>query len=421
MDKTTKAVRVGQPVYGGRQGVRSSESFDSFAYISTLKGHLRRQGKNSWALVVDLGRDPETGKRRQQWVTVRGTERQARRKLNELLADVQKGTYVEPVKLTLGEFLARWLVDYARGAVRPKTLDLYAMLIRVHIAPTIGRVRLDRLQPVHLQRLYADKLSAGRADGSGGLSPQTVRHMHTVLHRALRHAVQWGLLARNIADAVSPPHPERKTVAALSAEELSRFLEACTEERLGAFFVLAATTGLRRGEVAALQWRDVDLVRRILTVRRALHYLSSGEQVFAEPKTLTSRRQVTLPEVAVDALLRHRAAQDEERTWPDYEDQRLVFCQPNGRPIDVHNLSRRSFKRILKRAGLPDIRLHDLRHSHASLLLEAGVHPKKVQERLGHSSIRLTLDTYSHLMPAAQEETAAAVDAALRKGERRAK
>jgi integrase len=292
-----------------------------------------------------------------------------------------------------------------RASLRPLTFESYELNV-ARVVPPIGSVRLQQLTPAMLNRLYGEL--------GEGLSPRSVRYVHTVLRHALADAVKWNRLVRNPADAAEPPSgkaakaPPMKT---WSAAELRAFLAHVADDRLYAGFHLAATTGLRRGELLGLRWRDVDLGTGRLAVVQTL----VGKRQLSQPKTDRSRRSVALDPATVTALREHRKRQLEERlAWgPAFEDEHdLVFCREDGSPIWPRSFSR-AFERHAKDAGLAAIRLHDLRHSHATLALQAGVHPKVVSERLGHSGVGITLDTYSHAIPAMQEDAAAKVAALL--------
>jgi integrase len=245
----------------------------------------------------------------------------------------------------------------------------------------------------------------------------TVRHLHAVLHGALDDAARWGLVARNVADLVAPPRAARKGMITLSPDQARALLDTTRGDRLEALYVLALTTGMRQGELLALRWRDVDLDRHTLHVTGSLLTTPDGWKI-SDPKTDSSRRRITLTATAVDALRRHRSAQNEERLrlGGAWEDNDLVFANEVGRPIEVRNLMRRSFLPLLKQSGLPRIRFHDLRHTAATLLLGQGQHPKVVAEMLGHSRISTTLDLYSHVTPTMQREAADAMDAMLGRG-----
>ncbi len=378
-----------------------------------MKGHIRNRGKNSWAIVLDLDRSPE-GRRRQKWHAVRGTKRDAERELARLLHELNTGAYVEPARMTVGEYLERWLADYAKNNVAAKTFERYAEIVRIHLKPAFGYLRLPKLQPLHIQGYYSKALSEGRRDGKGGLSAQTVLHHHRVLHGALRQAVRWQLLPRNPADAVQPPRPVRKEMKALDEAGTVSLLKAAKSSRLHRPIFLAVTTGLRRGEFLALRWDAVDLDRGVLSVREALEQTKEGVR-FKQPKTRGSRRTVDLPGLIVEELRRHKVEQAEQKLslGPAYQDHDLVFPEPDGRPWAPDRFTS-AFSALVCRAGMKGLRLHDLRHTHATQLLSQGVHPKIVSERLGHATVAITLDTYSHVLPGMQEEAAQKIDASLR-------
>ncbi|MEW6045890.1 MAG: tyrosine-type recombinase/integrase [Bacillota bacterium] len=372
-----------------------------------MRGHIRKRAKDSWSVVVELPRDPETGRRRQKWVTVKGTKRDAERVLAEMVAEIERGTYVEPSKLTVAEYLDMWLRDCASASVRPTTLEGYEVMVRRHLMPELGDILLPRLTPLHVQGLY-------RKMTEQGLSPRTVRLAHAVLRQSLAQAVKWGFLGRNVCDAVELPRQAHKEMRVLTPEEAKRFLEAAKGERLEALWVLALTTGMRKGELLGLRWQDVDLERATLEVRQSLVRVH-GKPVFQQPKTARARRTVELTPLAVEALRRHRAKQAQERllagsSWLNHG---LVFCQRDGRPLDPMNVYNRNFKRVLAKAGLDGVRLHDLRHTHATLLLKSGANPKVVSERLGHASTAFTMDVYSHVLPGLQRDAALKVDQML--------
>lgn len=382
-----------------------------------MKGHIRQRGERSWAIIIDLGRDPATGQRRQKWHSVKGTKRDAQRELARLVHEYNTGAYIEPAKLTVGEYLQKWLTDYAQGRVAARTYDRYAEIIHLHLSPALGAMPLSKLQPLHIQACYTRALREGRLDRrAGGLSAQTVLHHHRLLHEALEQAVRWQLLSRNPADAVEPPRPERAEMHVLDPAGVSRLLEAAEGTRAYAAVLLAVTTGLRRGELLGLRWEDIDLQRGVLSVQQTVQRSRSAGLHIREPKTQRSRRLVTLPAMAVEVLRKHRLEQQKQRLFmgPEYRDHGLAFPRLDGRPMNPDALSK-AFEVIVARAGLPRVRFHDLRHTHATMLLQQGVNPKVVSERLGHSTVNLTLDTYSHVLPGIQEEVAQKVDNLLRK------
>lgn len=376
-----------------------------------MKGHIRKRGERSWAVVLDLGRDPG-GKRRQKWHSVRGTKKDAERELAKLVHALNTGDYVEPAKLTLAEYLEQWL-DSARANVSGKTYERYEEIVRRHLAPALGSRTLSKLQPLQIQSYYSRALETGRLDGAGGLSRQTVLHHHRVLSEALNRAVKWQLIVRNPADAVEAPRPARKEMNALDEAQTAWLLEVVDGTDLNIPVLLAVTTGMRRGEFLALRWTDIDFDTATAAVNRSLEQTNKSV-IFKSPKGRRGR-VVSLPRLTLVALKEHRESQLERQRnlGAAYHDNGLICAKHDGSIWKPDTLTA-DFARLAKRACLKSVRLHDLRHSHASQLLRRGVHPKVVSERLGHSTVGITLDVYSHVLPGIQEEAAGRVDAALR-------
>jgi integrase len=337
------------------------------------------------------------------------TRAEVNQKLTKAMADREDGFVFDAGSLTVGEYLDRWLTDCVKDTVRESTYERYEYAIKPHIKPALGRIKLKNLTLVQVRRFYREKLDAG-------LASSTVHKMHVVLHKALDQAVADGLIPRNVTDALKIPRIEREEINPLTAEEANRLLEAASGDRLEALYVLAIHTGLRQGELLALKWEDVDLERRVLRVRRTLTR-ARGKVSLGEPKTKKSRRSVELTSTAVEALQAHlsRQLEEMERLGSLYRPGGLVFANEVGGIINPSNLRNRSFARLLKRASLPpDTRFHDLRHTCATLLLSRNVNPKIVSEMLGHSSIAITLDTYSHVLPTMQERAVRALEDALK-------
>jgi integrase len=314
-------------------------------------------------------------------------------KLAKALAERADGIVYDDENLTVGEYLDSWLKGYVRGSVRQSTLDRYEIAVRVHIKPALGRLKLKKLTPAHLAGFYQDRLAVGFA-------PASVNKLHVTEHKALDQAMKWHMVPRNVAEAVKAPRPAPPEMRTLSAAETHKLLDAARGDKLEALYVLAVHTGMRQGELLALKWQDMDLENAKLSVRRTIT-MSEGRILLGEPKTKKSRRTIHLTDAAVQALREHLARQLEgmERLGDAYRDEGLVFASEVGTPINPTNLRRRSFAVLLKRANLPKIRFHDLRHTCATLLLSRNVHPKYVQELLGHANIAITLDTYSHVIP----------------------
>ncbi|MCH7860955.1 MAG: site-specific integrase, partial [Proteobacteria bacterium] len=359
-----------------------------------MAGYIRRRGKDTWELTVDLGRDPATGRRRRRFLNVRGSKRDAERTLADAVHQRDTGVDINPGKLTVADYLRRWLRDYAAHNVGPSTQERYTSIVEHHLIPVLGALRLRDLRPAHIQAAYGRALAAGgRADGAAhGLSPRTVLKHHRLLRETLGHAVRWQLIARNPADAVTAPRPARFETRVLDAEEAGRLLEAAAETSNYALTYLALATGARLGELLALRWRDVDLDRGSLQITRTARRVTGIGITYSEPKTHRSRRPVALSSETVNVLREHRRVQVERRLElrRAYTDDGLVFASPTGQPLDGGNV-RHALARIADEAGIPPLRFHDLRHSAATLMLLAGVHPKVVSERLGHATVGITL------------------------------
>ncbi len=375
-----------------------------------MRGHVRKRGR-TWTYVVDVGRDAK-GKRRQKWVGGFESKREAQSALTDALSALGRGTFVEPSQESVAEFLRQWL-STVESQLRPSTFASYSATIENHIVPRIGGIRLRDLGPGQLTNLYGDLHRDGSLRGPGGLSSRTVRYVHRIVHRALQDAVRWGHLFRNPVGLADPPRVEKSESAVWSAAEARLFIDSTRQDRLRALYLLALTTGMRRGELLGLRWSDVDFERCRLSAKQTL--VSVGYEVrVSEPKTKRARRSIALDGATVAILRSHRAEQSVERLrfGEGAEDNDLVFTREDGSLLHPMSVSAR-FKRLVRSAGLSPIRFHGLRHTSATLALEAGLHPKVVSERLGHSSITVTLDTYSHAVPALQEEAAEALAALL--------
>jgi integrase len=332
------------------------------------------------------------------------TRKEAADKLAKALADRASGYTFDTENMSVGEYLDRWLEDSDRGSVRTSTYERHEQIVRLHLKPALGRLKLSKLNPAHLQGLYRDKLDSR-------LSPATVQKIHAVLHKALAQALKWNMIPRNAADAVTAPRPAPEEMHPLPPDEARKLMEAARGDKLEALYVLAVHTGMRQGELLALRWEDVDLNEGVIRIRHTLAR-SRGRIALGEPKTKGSRRPVHLTGAAVQALKAHLEQQleDIERLGDLYRDHGLVFTSGVGTLINPTNLRRRSFAPLLERARLPQIRFHDLRHTCATLLLCRNVHPKHVQKLLGHATVAITLDTYSHIIPGMGNHTALAME-----------
>ncbi|MGP8081150.1 MAG: tyrosine-type recombinase/integrase [Dehalococcoidales bacterium] len=376
-----------------------------------MRGHIVKRYKNSYTIVLNLGIDPATGKRKQQWVSVKGTKKEAEQRLSDLLHQLDTGTFMKPGKTTLASFMERWLADSVFPNLAPRTAEVYEYITRVHLVPALGHVPLTQLKPAAIQKYYSEKLSHGRHDGKGGLSAKSVRHHHMTLHCALETAVKWGLLQRNPADSVQPPHAEKAEMKIWEEDEIKKFLDSIKDSSYYPLFFLSLFTGLRRSELLAIRWQEVDFIYCQLYISRSIHQLRNGQFVYKSTKSARGNRPVALSPATLDVLGKHQTSREAQCLLLDRKllDSELVFCHVDGSPLVPDTVSA-AWGRAIRRSGLKVIRFHDARHSHASLLLKQGVHPKVVQERLGHSSIQVTLDTYSHVVPGMQQMAASRLD-----------
>lgn len=369
-------------------------------------GNIKKKREGLFLVSIFLGRDAN-GKRRYIAKQIRGTIKDAQKYLNTALSEKDQGIFVEPSSLTVNEYLNKWLEAAARPRVSRRTADGYAGLLERYIRGSLGQRRLDKLQPLDIQKVYGEMQARG-------LSARVVRHTHSALHNSLKQACKWGLLARNPSDLVELPKVLHKERRVLSPDEAADFLKAAAALPHGLIFELALLTGMRPEEYLALQWSDVDMASGAAQIKRALvrHKKSWG---FEEPKTARSRRTVFLPAPLLRKLAAHKREQSAMRlklgaAWHAHD---LVFCSAEGTPHSIPNLTYRYFRPILTKAKLPRIRLYDLRHTCATLLLMAEENPKVVSERLGHSTIVLTLDTYSHVLPTMQQQATAKLEKML--------
>lgn len=364
------------------------------------EGSIFQRPDGRWCACINLGYD-STGKRLRRFV-YGATKKEVQDELTSLQSKKLTGTLVKVQRQTVGDYLSWWLDNVAKPRIRATTHNNYETMIRVHLKQRIGGVTLAKLLPDHVINMQ----SAMETDGASARVRQLV---YAVLHRALNDAMKLGKVTRNVCDMVDRPRVEKSTIKALDPGQVDDFLTAAERDRLYALYVLAIASGLRLGELCALQWSDVDLDAGTLTVRHTLMEVK-GKRELSQPKSDSGRRRVDLAAAAVAALWEHRAKMLSE----GLAGSTIIFVDTDGNTLRRSNVSRRSFKPILKTAGLPPTtRFHDLRHTSATLLLTKGVHPKVVQERLGHSQISMTLDTYSHVMPSLQRDAANTLDSFL--------
>jgi integrase len=409
-----------------------------------MRGHIRRRGNSGgWEYVIDVGmaaaqRCQSCGKR--FWIARKAkpscprcggmlTETEERRRATKagfatrkeceaamckVINAVSERSYVAPSRISVREFLLREWLPAIKGTVRPTTYASYAMHCEGHIAAALGSVQITRLSATSINAFYAQLLKDGRVSGSGGLSPATVRRVHATLHRALKDAVRWQRLSVNPVDGADPPRgkAEQSDLPAWSAPQLAGFLAHVRDERLFALWRFLAMTGARRGEALGLRWEDLDVEAATITIRRALVALGA-EVVVSEPKTQRGRRTIALDPTTLGELKAHAARQaDEQSSCGTWRDSGYIFTTEDGGPLDPHRTSK-AFERHLRAAALPRIPLHGLRHTYATLALSSGVNPRIVSGRLGHSTVALTLDIYSHVLPQADQDAAERVAALI--------
>lgn len=390
-----------------------------------MRGHVRKRGR-SWSIVIELPRDSETNQRHQKWHSGFATRKDAERALTEMVSRLDRGTYVIPSRQTLSEFVRDDFLPAVRGELRPSTYHSYERNLRLHVLPVLGERRLIDIDPASLSALYGRLLASGRKDQKAGdaLSQRSVAYIASILSKVLRQAVDWDRLARNPAAVARPPkvsaqNGARSPMVTWTSTETAAFLKACEEAQDGYYpaWLMLVTTGMRRGELLGLRWTDLDLdSRRASISQTVIVVVNEGrhEVQFGSPKTERGRRAVALDAKTVAALKSHKAAQAEIRLLlgASYRDRQLVFCQPDGAPLHPERFSR-TFASRVRQHGMRKIRLHDLRHTHATLGLEKGIHPRIMQERLGHANVGITLGTYSHVNPAMDANAADTISDAI--------
>jgi integrase len=365
-----------------------------------MQGQIIRRGDRTWLLRVFLGRESSAGKRKYSNETFHGTKKKAQARLNEMLTELNAGTFIKPSKTTLGEFLSQWL-EIRKPSLSERTHTDYTYLLEKYVRPTLGASLLMDVTGGDVQALYA------RMTSELGLGPRMVRYVHTVLSAALKKGVLLKQIRFNPAEHAELPKETRKEVQTFSLDQANKFRKAATVDRLGVVMVFALTTAMRPEEYFGLKWEDVDLKAGEVRVRRALIWRTrGGGWHLSETKTPKSRRTIPIPPSMLFQLRRHKRLQAERRMklGGAYLNHDLVFATAEGGPLNIQNFTRRHFKTTLKRAELPkDFTLYSLRHTCATQLLAAGENPKVVSERLGHASVKITLDLYCHVLPHMQQ------------------
>lgn len=358
------------------------------------RGTIRQRSKvrkDSWTIQAYVGVDPKTGRKKYRSEAVKGTKAQAQRRLTELQREIDTGNLVERSRLTVGEYLEQWMRDYAESHVSKRTFDGYRGNLDRYLLPNLGAISLEKLTPRHVQDMESKLIRGGGTEGTP-LSPRTVVQAHRVLSKALNDAVKLGIVGRNVAAAVEPPRATKYEAKTLDWTQAKAFVDQIVDSLQQALFLLAIQTGLRRSELLGLQWGDVDLSTKTLSVRRALVKLPSGGTELKVPKNGPGR-VVDLPQESAETLKVHR-----EGNGRNSGNGNFVFCHSDGSSIDPDLVSKWFRQTAMRRAGLTGVRLHDLRHTHASMMLSGGIHLKIISERLGHSSMSTIGDLYSHVL-----------------------
>lgn len=380
-----------------------------------LRGHIRkREFKNcvSWQIIIELGLD-ENGKRKRMFQSMQGTKKEAEKELQRLINELDGGSYIEETKMTTATYLRSWVKTYVEPNLSPTSIDGYKSNIENYIIPHIGNIPLQKLSPIHLQDMYTKLSLKGRLDGKGGLSPRSIRYIHRNLSKALDQAMKMQIIKKNVATLVTIPKVKPYNAEVYNEAEVVTMINKAKGTDMEVPITLAVTLGLRRGELLGLKWSEIDLDEGKMTISNNLVSTSSGA-VLKTPKTNTSCRTLELSEGIVSLLKKHRLAQKENKMklGSAYIDNDLVCCYPDGNIIQPKNFSKK-FSNFLKRNGLKHIRLHDLRHTNATLMLSYGIPAKVASERLGHSSISITLDLYSHVTTNMQKEVADKIESGI--------
>jgi integrase len=380
-----------------------------------MTGHIRRRGASSWELKFDIAPDPLTGKRRTRTQSFKGNKKDAQIKLAALVTENARGDFVDTSKTTVSEFIERWIRDWAASHVSEKTLERYAELLRNHVGANIGSVRIQKLSALHLNELYGKLLRETK--DRPALAPRTVGHVHRVTHRALGHAQRWGLVQQNVAELVTPPRVAATELEILAPADVQTVLRGLKGRSIYSVCVAALATGMRRGELLALRWCDVDLDGAALQVEQSIEQTKAHGLRFKAPKTKHGRRRITLPPSAVAELREHWKAQQEARLRlgmgkapPDS----LVFPKWDFSPRSPNSLTKEWREAVARTKGVPAVTLHSLRHTHASHLIAAGLDVLAISRRLGHGSPTITLSIYGHLFPNADDRAASAIETVFR-------
>jgi integrase len=355
-------------------------------------GHVRKEG-STWYYETTVGKD-ENGKRKREKVRGFKTKKEAEAALRKREYEISRGSYVEPSKMLYKEVLEDWLND-KKHSVKEQTLEGYKLMADLHIIPALGSTPVQKITAQTLQKFVTNLIDKGK-------SPSYVKKILAVISGSLKRAERWELIPKNPSALIDKPRISKKELTVWDKHEVEQFLKVAKNDRLYIAFLLAIMTGMRQGEILGLRWKDIDFENGVISIQQTLSH--DGKKFLTEAKTKSSIRSVILPKDVLKALRKHRALIQQEKLFAEkYTDLDLVVCTSNGTQVNPSNL-RRTFIRLQGQAGVTQIRFHDLRHTHATLLMQLGTNPKVVAERLGHSTTRMTLDTYTHYLPTMQEE-----------------
>jgi integrase len=374
-----------------------------------MKGYIRKRG-NAWSFTVDIGRDARTGKRKQKSQSGFKTKKEAQAALAELVNDVEKGNYHEPEKKKFKEFVLEYLEKTYINRVKPSTYETNYTIVTIHLIPYFGDVDINQIDQFLVHDFYNEKIKAG-------FSSHYIQDMHGVMRLLLRVAYKWKILKEDIASRLEPPKLKKKEMKVWSIEQVNTFLKFTKHSRYHPIFYLAAYTGMRKGEILGLTWDDIDFEDRSISVNKTL-YRVKNENFLQEPKTASSIRKIYMDDDIIRLLKKQKVKQNLERLkfGGAYKEHNMVFAQETGETVNPHGVNS-LFARFIKQQGLPHIRFHDLRHTHATILLQMGYNPKIVAERLGHASVRTTLDVYSHVTEPMKKDLSEQFTSAMKSGQ----
>lgn len=366
-----------------------------------MTGHIKKRAKNSWSVVIYLGN------RNYKWYTVQGKKKEAEEFLTKKLQEINSGTYIDNHNMTVEEYMNYWYEEFCMKELSPTTYESYRRNLDKYILREFGKLKLEDLSPLHLQTFYNKCMKLD-------LSKKTILYLHRIIHSALNKAVMWQLLSKNVADNVKPPRPEKYKANVLTLKQLNKLITVVKSTYIYIPIAIAIATGMGRGEILGLTWKNVDLKKKKINVSQAIYPTKEGLKVLP-PKTENSLREITIPKRLAKILKKHKKSQNKNKKLlgKDYIVSDYVCTLENGKLISPSSLNHK-FKDILEENNLPSVRIHDLRHTHASLLLSKGTSAKAISARLGHSTIQITMDLYTHLFDSINKQVASKVNGFLR-------